>query len=378
MNHPAKSLAFAACLLQISAACLCGQLSEVVYSSSLQNGWEDWSWAADNLANTSPVLTNCSDSISVSCTNWTAFALHQTPGPSAPYADLTLWLNGGPSGGQVLSVTGSLDWVGQTLYTLPALAANTWKQFTIPLSAIGVAGQTNFDGIWIFNYNNFTIPTFYIDEISLVAAQPAAQQTNATFINGSFIKGCNLAWENGDYNTWLGLDPTEPSWGIGYNSANLNSYLSNMHSMGVTVLRVWVNEGDMGDEIDTNDYVTGVTATWTANFANMVQLAASNEIQLYVTLNNGRSDWLENPAQAAAYLTNALIPLITTYKGNTNIFAIDLMNEIDGVVQGELGNYTTNGATWPQAQAYISTFAAAIHHADPDKSQLFNRLASMA
>jgi hypothetical protein len=199
--------------------------------------------------------------------------------------------------------------------------------------------------------------------IDLTFAGPA----NAQLINGSFIKGCNLAWLDGAYSTWLGADPTEPGWGMAYNSAHLNSYMSNMHTMGITVLRVWVNEGDMGDVSDANDNVTGVTTAWTDNFANMVQLAANNHIQLYVTLNNGRSDWLENPAQAASYLTNALIPLITTYKGNTNIFAIDLMNEIDGTVQGSLGNYTSTGATWAQAQAYISTFAAAIHSADPTR-----------
>jgi hypothetical protein len=358
-----SAFALVSCLLQFSAACLCGQGNEVIYSSSLQNGWSDWSWATDNLANTSPVLTNFSDSISVSCGSYTALALHQTPASSAPYEYLTFWLNGGSSGGQVLSVTGTTNWVNQTLYTLPALAANTWTQFTVPLSDIGVANQTNFDGIWIWNYTGSTIPTFYVDDIVLEAAPTMTTQSGT----GSFIKGCNLAWENGNYNTWLGLDPTEPGWGIGYNSADLNSYMANMHSMGITVLRVWVNEGDMGDEIDANDNVTGVTATWQANFANMVQLAANNDIQLYVTLNNGRYDWLENPAQAGAYLTNALIPLIQTYKGSTNIFAIDLMNEIDGVVQGSLGDYSTTGATWPQAQAYISTFAAAVHNADPTR-----------
>ena len=182
--------------------------------------------------------------------------------------------------------------------------------------------------------------------LALTAIRPAMAQ----LINGSFIKGCNLAWLDGAYNTWLGLDPTEPSWGMAYNSAHLNSYMAKMHNMGITVLRVWVNEADMGATINGSDYVTGVTATWTVNFANMVHLASINGIQLYVTLNNGRYDWLTNSAQAASYLTNALIPLITTYKGNTNIFAIDLMNEIDGVVQGPLGNYSSTGATWPQAQ----------------------------
>jgi hypothetical protein len=354
-------LTAAACLLQISAACLCGQTNQIIYSNTLQNGWSDWSWASDNRANTSPVLPGFSDSISVSCSNWTAFALHQTPFDSTPYASLTFWLNGGPTGGQVLTVTGTLDQVNQTSYTLPALGTN-WQQFTVPLAEIGVAGQPDFDGFWIWNYNNFTIPTFYIDDIVLTAAPSTPPPTH-----GPFIKGCNLAWLDGSYNTWLGLDPTEPGWGIAYNSAHLNSYMASMHSMGITVLRVWVNEGDMGDTIDDNDYVTGVTPTWTSNFANMIQLAANNQIQLYVTLNNGRYDWLQNPAQAAAYLTNALIPMITTYKGNTNIFAIDLMNEIDGVVQGSLGDYTTNGGTWPQAQAYISTFAAAIHNADPTR-----------
>jgi hypothetical protein len=188
----------------------------------------------------------------------------------------------------------------------------------------------------------------------------------AQFINGSFIKGCNLAWENGNYNTWLGLDPTQPTWGVTYNSGDLNSYMANMHNMGITVLRVWVNEGDMGDTVNGSDYVTGVTSTWSSNFANMVQLASNNGIALYVTLNNGRADWLNNPAQAASYLNNALIPLIKQYKGNSAIFAIDLMNEIDGVVGGPLGNYGS-GPTWAQAQSYIKTFAAAIHSADPGR-----------
>jgi len=217
----------------------------------------------------------------------------------------------------------------------------------------------------------------YLTELSSVRTWPkllvaallplaAIAPANAQFINGSFIKGCNLAWENGNFTTWLGVDPANPSWGVTYNSGDLNSYMANMHNMGITVLRVWVNTNDMGDTINSSDYVTGVTSTWSSNFANMVQLAANNHITLYVTLNGGRSDWLYNPAQAASYLNNALIPLIKQYKGNSTIFAIDLMNEIDGVVGGSLGNYGS-GPTWAQAQSYIKTFAAAIHSADSSR-----------
>src|SRR5208282_4814560 len=88
--------------------------------------------------------------------------------------------------------------------------------------------------------------------LTLTCTRPAMGQ----LINGSFIKGCNLAWLDGAYNTWLGLDPVNPSWGIAYNSTHLNSYMANMHNMGITALRVWVNEADMGDIIDGSDNVT--------------------------------------------------------------------------------------------------------------------------
>ena len=156
-----------------SAAWLSGQTNEIIYSNSLQNGWVDTdSWATDNLANTNPVLSGFSDSISVFCTEYAALYLSQTPSDSTPYTNLTFWLNGGASGGQVLTVTGTLSGANQTPYTLPPLASNTWMEFTVPLSAIGVADQPDFDGIWIWNDTNFTIPTFYVDDIVLVAGSP--------------------------------------------------------------------------------------------------------------------------------------------------------------------------------------------------------------
>ena len=148
------------------------QGNEIIYSNSLQNGWADWSWASDNLSCPSPVLSGFSDSISVSCTNYTALYLHQAPSDSTPFTNLTFWLNGGLSGGQVLTVTGTLSGTHQALYTLPALAANTWRQFTVSLADMGVAGQTDFDGIWIWNDTASTIPTFYVEDIVLLAGPP--------------------------------------------------------------------------------------------------------------------------------------------------------------------------------------------------------------
>ncbi len=186
-------------------------------------------------------------------------------------------------------------------------------------------------------------------------------------IDGAFIKGSNLPWLDGAYNTWIGIDPTEVSWGCAYNSAHVHQYFADLHSMGVTVVRIWINQGDEGNTIDSNDYVTGVTPLFWENMDDCVQQAANTGVKLYVTLNNGRSDWLENPVQAGAYMNNALIPMIQRYKGNPAVFAIDLMNEIEGAIAGSTGNWSTDGATWAQAQAYIRTFAAAVHTADPGR-----------
>jgi hypothetical protein len=148
------------------------QSNETVYANSLQNGWANWSWASNNLSCTNPVLAGFSNSISVSCASYTALYVEHSDFDSTLFTNLTFWLNGGPSGGQVLTVTGTLGGASQSFYPLPALAANTWQQFTVSLAALGVANEPNLDGFWIYNNSGNTIPTFYVDDMVLVAGPP--------------------------------------------------------------------------------------------------------------------------------------------------------------------------------------------------------------
>ena len=116
------------------------QTDQSVYTDALVNGWQNWSWATVNLSNTAPVQSG-SDSISVSAGPYQALYLHQTPFDSSLYTNLVFWIDGGSSGGQLLQVQATLNGTAQTVVTLPALAANTWKQITIPLSSLGVQNQ---------------------------------------------------------------------------------------------------------------------------------------------------------------------------------------------------------------------------------------------
>ena len=151
---------------------------QIVYDDALENGWQNWGWATLNYANTSPVHSG-SDSISVTMGGWAGIQLYHPNMDSTPYASISFWLNGGSSGGQHLQIYGLLNGSGQSATSLGSVAANIWQQFTVPLSALGVANQATFSGFVIQDSAGTGEPTFYLDDISLVAT------TNSTHTPGT-------------------------------------------------------------------------------------------------------------------------------------------------------------------------------------------------
>jgi len=147
---------------------LAGRADQIIYDDALENGWQNWGWTLINYSNTAPVRSG-SDSISVTITNANqAIYIAHAAFDSSLYTNLTFWINGGPTGGQQLLVQGHANGNPQASTNLPALAANTWQQFRIPLDALGVANQPNMDGFWIQDRIGSAQPTFYLDDISLV------------------------------------------------------------------------------------------------------------------------------------------------------------------------------------------------------------------
>ena len=161
-------------LLAALALQLTARADQIIYDDALENGWANWGWTALNYANTSPVHSG-NDSISVTITNgWQGIQIWHSDMDSTPYTNINFWLNGGSSGGQKLQVIGLLDaggsqnqWQSAT-YQLAPLTASTWQQYTIPLSALGVANHANFTGFVIQDYSGSAKPTFYLDDITLV------------------------------------------------------------------------------------------------------------------------------------------------------------------------------------------------------------------
>lgn len=145
---------------------------QALYTDSLQNGWTSYSWATVNFAAASPVHGGA-DAISVQSGAYQALYLHHDAQPGAGFTALSFWINGGPAGGQRLQVQATLGGSAQAAYPLPALQAGVWTQVSIPLSALGVAGQADFDGVWIQDVSGqSSVPAYFVDDVALVAGPP--------------------------------------------------------------------------------------------------------------------------------------------------------------------------------------------------------------
>jgi hypothetical protein len=81
----------------------------VIYSDSVQNNWEDWSWSCADSFNNTNVVHSGATAISVTvAAGYEAFSPHHHDMDSSPYTNLTFWINGGPTGEQQLTLAGLL------------------------------------------------------------------------------------------------------------------------------------------------------------------------------------------------------------------------------------------------------------------------------
>jgi len=144
-----------------------------IYTDNLVNGFQNWIWATVNLENGSPVHSG-SYSISVTDGGNQALYLEHPDFNTSPYASLSFWINGGSAGGQQVQVYGLLDGANQTAVSVGTVQANNWQQIVVPLSSLGVANMPNCSGFWIKGNTGSAQPTFYVDDIQLVAVPAPA------------------------------------------------------------------------------------------------------------------------------------------------------------------------------------------------------------
>ncbi len=139
-----------------------------IYTDEMANGFEVWGWAPHTLTNPAPVHAG-SRSIGVSATAWSGLYIHHADLNTGGYTNLSLWVHGGESGGQLLRISGKLGTNDQSGYSLPPLPAQKWQQFIIPLELLGAENKTNFAGFLLLLQGDCPTTTFYLDDLLLVA-----------------------------------------------------------------------------------------------------------------------------------------------------------------------------------------------------------------
>ncbi|BCM89737.1 endoglucanase D [Abditibacteriota bacterium] len=258
-----------------------------LYDDALQNNWENWSWAATNFGDTAKIHSG-SKAIRVDAGPYQALYLHHSALSGAEFQSLRFWINGGPgasAGGQKLQVQATLDGAAQKAVTLPALAADTWQQITIPLSDLGVANATNFDGFWIQDQTGTTQPSFWVDDVTLVTTPPPQ----------------NLA---------ITVDAAKPLATIdgrlyGINTAVWDSQLSDaatgnaLSAIGSTILRF--PGGSMANDYDWQtgrSVQNGGAFQWASSFVTFARVAQQQGANAYICVNYGSG----TPEQAAAWV----------------------------------------------------------------------------
>jgi hypothetical protein len=140
-----------------------------IYTDSLQNSWQNWSWATVNLSATSPVHTG-TKSAAVTAGAWEAIYLHHDAFDSSGYASVSFWIHGGAAGGQKIQLQGLLSGTAQTAVQIHP--TTSWQQVTVTLASLGVANKPDLDGFWIQDSSGAAQPTFYIDDMKLIAGPP--------------------------------------------------------------------------------------------------------------------------------------------------------------------------------------------------------------
>jgi hypothetical protein len=257
----------------------------VIYNGSLQSGWQNNGWAMINYANTKPVHSGTA-SISVTDlgTKYQALYLRHAPLNTAPYQSLSFWIYPTASGSNEVQVRAMLNGTAQVAVPLSFTAAevNHWREITIPLASLGVAGKPAFNGFWIQNITRAPL-TFYVDGIALIGV-PAPKVVplevdplNAIRTIDSRMYGINMA-------VW---DPHLTGTATGPAFA----------AMGTGALRF-----PGGSVSDDYDWHSGLSVTrphpWANNAGTFAKIVEARGAQAFITVNYGSG----TPEEAAAWV----------------------------------------------------------------------------
>src|SRR5262245_37970637 len=151
-------------LICLSISTAQAQGDQIIYSDALANGWEDWSWSQRDLNATEYVHSGNRSARITYTAPWQGFYLHHSAFDTSNFTEIIFWVHGGTVNGRNIRVQALLNDIAQASVPLNSyiqggsIIAGQWRKVTIPLSALGVAGQSNMTGFWLMDGIGSTQP----------------------------------------------------------------------------------------------------------------------------------------------------------------------------------------------------------------------------
>jgi hypothetical protein len=270
--------------------------TEWIYTNALVNSWGNSSYGTTvNYANTSPVYPGDTHSISATINGpYDGIGFSHAAMSDTAYSSISFLLNGGASGGQHLQMYATTSAGNQSTCALTAPLANTWQQYWVPLSALGVSSVANFTGFVIQDSAGTSEPVFYLDNIELTtyAAPPL---TPITVYASQSIRTADARW--------FGLNGT--IWDNDFDTPQTIALLTNM---GIQALR-FPGGSDSDDYHWVQNRQDQNSWSWTTSTASYIQVITNINGETMVTLNYGTGTSNEAAAWVAycnASTTNTL------------------------------------------------------------------------
>jgi hypothetical protein len=253
------------------------------YSDHLLSGFQDWSWGARSFTNSTPVHSG-TNSIAFTGAAWDAISFEHGDFDVSLYTNLSFWIHGGASGGQLVRVYCSYGANDGTSVSLKALPTNAWTNCVISLASLGVAAASNLNRINLQLTSSGNVGAFYVDDVQLLATPPPAQ-VNVGLDVGQVVRGVDGRW-------------------FGVNTAIYDGNLDNSQSvslfkeMGARLLRF--PGGSMSDAFHwRSNYVVGASwQGWPTRFTNFARVATNVGAEAMITVNYGTG----TPAEAVDWV----------------------------------------------------------------------------
>lgn len=293
MNRPLRLLVTATLIAaSLPSFRLAARADLAVYTDSLVNGWDNWSWCTVDLSSTA-YFHDGAKSAQVTYTGaWQGFYLHHNAFDTSLYTSLSFWIHGGGVNGRSIIVQALLSDTAQNSVNLNSYAAggsvsgSQWRQVVIPLAALGVDGKPDMTGFWLQDSSGGAQPAFYVDDVALVAAAPPAvvnlnvKASNPIRTVDSRIFGVNTA-------VWDG-------------SLNTSATATLLKAAAFRILRF--PGGSLSDDYHWKTNTTGSNNwTWATGFDAFAVVAKASSVQSFITVNYGTG----TSQEAADWVTNA-------------------------------------------------------------------------